>query len=80
MKSAVKTKTWKTNNKASFGGNLPRNNMEQEAVFMPMGTRDLNDAGTWTTQNQVGPELASFIYEGCCMFDQSLLVCTKKTF
>ena len=31
MKSAVKTKARKTNNQASFGGSLLKNNMEVEA-------------------------------------------------
>ena len=33
MKSAVKTKARKTNNQASFGGSLLKNNMEVEAVM-----------------------------------------------
>jgi hypothetical protein len=33
MKSAVKTKAKKTNNQASFGGSLLKNNMEVEAAM-----------------------------------------------
>jgi hypothetical protein len=33
MKSAVKTKTKMTNNQASFGGSLLKNNMEVEAAM-----------------------------------------------
>ncbi len=33
MKTAVKTPAWKTNNQASFGGSLLKNNMEVEAAI-----------------------------------------------
>ncbi len=47
MKSAVKTKAKKTNNQASFGGSLLKNNMEVEAA-MEIQLRHLDETGVCT--------------------------------
>ncbi len=48
MKSAVKTKAKKTNNQASFGGSLLKNNMDVtvEAAMEPEMQRNLDETVT----------------------------------
>ncbi len=53
MKTAVKTPSRKTNNQASFGGSLLKNNMEVEAAM------ELKRPGTWT--KPVCTEFAPFM-------------------
>ncbi len=45
MKTAVKTPSRKTNNQASFGGSLLKNNMEVEAAIMMELQRHLDETG-----------------------------------
>ena len=45
MKTAVKTKTKKTNNQASFGGSILKANMEVEAAIQPALAHDLDETG-----------------------------------
>jgi hypothetical protein len=49
MKTAVKTPSLKTNNQASFGGSLLKNNMEVEAAMDPGAAAHLESCtpGTW---------------------------------
>ena len=62
MKTAVKTPARKTNNQASFGGSLLKNNMKVETAM----------------EMQLHLEFAPFMYVGdiwvCTMFDPSLLI------
>jgi hypothetical protein len=62
MKSAVKTPSQKTNNQASFGGSLLKNNMEVEAVMELQRPRDLDELET-------GVHRVCTIYVGrfCCL-------------
>ena len=49
MKSAVKTQARKTNNQASFGGSILKNNMEVEAA-MELQRRHLDETGVHQVQ------------------------------
>ena len=66
MKTAVKTPSRKTNNQASFGGSLLKNNMEVEAAAMEM-QRHLDETGLSLHH------LCRRDVWVCTMFDQSLL-------
>ena len=58
MKMAVKTPARKTNNQASFGGSILKNNMEVEGHWR----RRWSCSGTWT--KQVCTKFTLFMLEG----------------